>query len=136
MKNKMVLPESSGDEEENKQHKFYKEFAKVTKCDRDEDASDEDLEIMDSQTEVCTTCPITRLEMKDPLRSTKCGHSYSKAGITQWLQGRASRKCPIPGCNAVISMADLEADDDIELAQERNQRREKVRYTSVVDDME
>ena len=72
----MVLPESSGDEEENKQHKFYKEFAKVTKCDRDEDASDEDLEIMDSQTEVCTTCPITRSEMKDPLRSTKCGHSY------------------------------------------------------------
>jgi SUMO ligase MMS21 Smc5/6 complex component len=53
-------------------------------------------------------------------------------GIMQWLEKSGngisiiSRRCPIPGCGAVVAMSDLVVDDAIELEMERAQQMKRM----------
>ena len=45
-----------------------------------------------------TIDPITRLEMKDPVKNTLCGHTYEKSSILQIIKKNPKTKCPMAGC--------------------------------------
>ena len=51
-----------------------------------------------TQTEINTVCPISKLEMKKPVRNSACGHVYDKASIEHILRQRPGSICPVVGC--------------------------------------
>jgi hypothetical protein len=79
---------------------------------------DGDVFIQESESRRSTICPVTQMEMEDPMRkyvnpliagsmrcsllrvclrrSPSCGHTYSKKGIQALLQ-RNKKKCPVAG---------------------------------------
>jgi len=84
-------------------HKWTKEFVKIFE-DADEDSEDlgGDDELSMTQVEVNTVCPITRTEMRRPVKNLNCGHVYDKGSIDELLkQGSRARtitRCPVVGC--------------------------------------
>ena len=48
-----------------------------------------------TQTEINTVCPISKLEMKKPVRNSACGHVYDKASIEHILRQRPGSICPV-----------------------------------------
>ncbi|EGZ28061.1 hypothetical protein PHYSODRAFT_554353 [Phytophthora sojae] len=98
-------------------HDFYKKF-----CDRAgiEFAvdGDEDVFIQESESTKSTICPVTQMEMEDPLRNPTCGHTYSKKGIQAHLQ--RSKKCPVAGCPQQLSFDKLERDVEMEVIIDRS----------------
>merc|ERR1719300_1731603 len=83
--------------------KWMKEFVKIFE-DADEDSEDlgGDDELSMTQVEVNTVCPITRTEMRRPVKNLNCGHVYDKGSIDELLkQGSKARtitRCPVVGC--------------------------------------
>ena len=56
-------------------------------------------------------CPLTLLLFVDPLRSKKCPHVFSKVAIESMIQSSNGRcECPIPGCEQVLTLRDLQPD--------------------------
>jgi len=55
--------------------------------------------------------PLTKLTIKDPVKSRTCNHSYERSTILKFLE--KARKCPHSGCIHVLSRVDLM--DDLEL---------------------
>lgn len=53
-------------------------------------------------------CPLSRVEFVDPVKSSKCGHTFSRALITEYLEGQD--RCPIAGCEAVLKRSTLKPD--------------------------
>ncbi|KAG8214475.1 hypothetical protein J3R82DRAFT_9528 [Butyriboletus roseoflavus] len=76
-------------------------------------------------------CPITLVVLEDPMTSTVCGHSYSRAAIQEFLKwaGRVGKSCPASGCNKQITMDDLKVDKELEkrvkIAARRQQRQQE-----------
>jgi len=64
---------------------------------REEDDDGEDLVMTQSGTQSHLD-PITRAPMKDPVKNTKCGHSYERASIIHLTRKGKKTKCPIAGC--------------------------------------
>ena len=64
------------------------------------------------------TCPLTQLQLEDPVRAAVCGHTFSRNAIETYLQRKASQrlpgKCPVPGCDAVLTLDGLERDVEAE----------------------
>ena len=56
------------------------------------------------------TCVITQQVMEMPMVSKLCNHTFEKAGILNMINKSPAKacKCPIGGCNKMISKADLE----------------------------
>ena len=72
--------------------------------DDDDDDDDDDL-----------ICPITSVTFQKPMKSTKCGHTFSHAAIAAMLRGRPDGiQCPLFGCRHQILAADLQADKEKE----------------------
>ncbi|KAJ1976663.1 hypothetical protein H4R34_003895, partial [Dimargaris verticillata] len=70
------------------------------------DGSDDDL-VMDSGP-VSLVCPLTRQLFDTPVKSQRCGHSFSKqAAIAYIRNGHGHVNCPVPGCNHQIEIVDL-----------------------------
>ena len=57
-----------------------------------------------TQTEINTVCPISKLEMKKPVRNSACGHVYDKASIEHILRQRPGSICPVVGCPNKMSV--------------------------------
>jgi hypothetical protein len=55
-------------------------------------------------------CPILRKLIKDPHRSTVCGHQFSKEGIDGIMHGRSEIECPVQGCRKMVKRSQLEPD--------------------------
>ena len=74
-------------------------------------ADDEDQELVISREKQSLLCPLSMRIMEDPWTSRKCGHTYDKESIAEYLKGSKERKakCPQTGCDKVSSL-------DIELA--------------------
>ncbi|KAE9022196.1 hypothetical protein PR003_g12410 [Phytophthora rubi] len=93
-------------------HDFYKKFCDRAGIDLAVDG-DEDVSIQESESTRSTICPVTQMEMEDPLRNPTCGHTYSKKGIQAHLQ--RSKKCPVAGCPQKLSFNNLERDVEMEV---------------------
>ena len=75
-----------------------------------------------------TIDPITRLEMKDPVKNTLCGHTYEKNSIQQIIKKNPKTKCPIAGCpnKNHVSQNHLILDSDVlQEIQKKNRRAKK-----------
>lgn len=71
-------------------------------------------------------CPITQATLVEPVRSTSCGHTYSRAAIENTIRRkRGGATCPIAGCNAALSLDSLERDVDAERALAKAQHGKK-----------
>lgn len=87
---------------------------------------DDDIEVIrnDNGTEVANyKCPITATLMEDPVKSTLCGHIFSKVGIESMFKN-GTCKCPVYGCNnAKITASDLNDDPYTATAVKRQKRK-------------
>ncbi|KAG7385505.1 hypothetical protein PHYPSEUDO_001455 [Phytophthora pseudosyringae] len=110
-------------------HEFYKKF-----CDRAgielAVEGDEDVFIQESESTKSTICPVTQMEMEDPLRNPSCGHSYSKKGIQSHLQ--RSKKCPVAGCPQKLSFNSLERDVEMEVIIARSHHNSEQQRSQAV----
>ncbi|KAL7565266.1 hypothetical protein ACA910_014560 [Epithemia clementina (nom. ined.)] len=75
-------------------------------------------------------CPITTMDMEDPVKNTQCGHVYSRKGIEQLMRQSnrgSSCQCPIAGCtNRSVTNDQLEKDLETEVTINRARRRQKA----------
>ncbi|XP_029928143.1 E3 SUMO-protein ligase NSE2 [Myripristis murdjan] len=74
---------------------------------------DEDIAV--TQTQVNLTCPLTQVEMVNPMKNKKCNHHYDEEAILSLIKKRHSQKkkcrCPVVGCeNGDVVKADLVPD--------------------------
>ena len=81
-------------------HPWIKELGSILNDDGDEpqteDIDDEDIAM--TQTEINTICPISKVEMKKPVKNLACGHVYDKTSIEAILRQRSASVCPVVGC--------------------------------------
>ncbi|KAK5862632.1 hypothetical protein PBY51_018003 [Eleginops maclovinus] len=71
---------------------------------------DEDIAVTQSQ--VNFTCPLTQVEMVNPMKNKKCNHYYDEVAILAMIKARSSQKkkcrCPVVGCgNTDVKQSDL-----------------------------
>ncbi|KAG8549717.1 hypothetical protein GDO81_019974 [Engystomops pustulosus] len=71
--------------------------------DSRDQASDDDEDIAVTQSIANFTCPITQMEMVNPVKNKECGHTYEKEAIEKMIQRRHQQKknarCPKIGCD-------------------------------------
>ncbi|XP_029602787.1 E3 SUMO-protein ligase NSE2 isoform X2 [Salmo trutta] len=75
-----------------------------------EEELDEDIAV--TQSEVNFTCPLTQVEMVNPMKNRKCNHHYDRDAITGMIKARQNQKkklrCPVVGCgNTDVKQGDL-----------------------------
>lgn len=78
-----------------------------------EEELDEDIAVTQSQTNF--TCPLTQVEMVNPVRNKKCQHYYDQEAALTMIKSRHNNKkkfrCPVVGCsNSDVKQSDLELD--------------------------
>jgi hypothetical protein len=100
-----------------------------------QDDSDDDLQI--AKEHISTKCPLTLQEFRDPVTSRKCPHSFERAAITEMIDTAANQvraeggsravQCPVPGCQHLLTIADLHSDDRIKrkIARLQKNRRDE-----------
>ncbi|XP_007548033.1 E3 SUMO-protein ligase NSE2 [Poecilia formosa] len=71
---------------------------------------DEDIAVTQSQ--VNFTCPLTQVEMVNPMKNKKCNHHYDEEAILSLIKTKYSQKkkcrCPVVGCgNGDVKESDL-----------------------------
>jgi SUMO ligase MMS21 Smc5/6 complex component len=103
-----------------------------------DDDQDEDLQVVSQR--VSYICPITTKLLVNPVKSSQCGHVYSKAAIVQMMvaHGRGDIECPKAGCNHYVRESYLKEDRSIARAVAKEERRlqleaakEKESYMSI-----
>lgn len=101
---------------------------------------DVEVEVEADAAALSTKCPVTGMDMVNPLRSRDCPHSYSLQGIVQHilvrnnapasvrnappsldLLGTSTAPCPVAGCTHLVGAASLEKDYDAEMRLRRSQ---------------
>jgi len=72
---------------------------------------DEDNDIIMALQKVSYKCPITTMWLEVPVTSQTCKHSFSQDAILDFIRQKHGRtKCPIPGCDKVITANDFKID--------------------------
>ena len=94
---------------------FNKQKKPPAAPDPDSSSDDDPLVV---KTEPCTIDPITRKQIKDPVKNKKCSHIYGKSTIYGLInQARSNSKsvrCPYVGCNQKdFKKTDLVKDKDV-----------------------
>ncbi|XP_060777334.1 E3 SUMO-protein ligase NSE2 [Neoarius graeffei] len=82
-------------------------------CGSVEEELDEDIAVTQSQTNF--TCPLTQVEMVNPVKNKKCQHYYDHEAILSHIKMKQNNKkkcrCPVVGCgNTDVRPVDLEPD--------------------------
>ncbi|OQR81930.1 hypothetical protein THRCLA_11278 [Thraustotheca clavata] len=101
-------------------HEYYKKFCAAAGIEADED-EDADVLVQETETLQSLLCPITQMEMTEPVQNRACGHTYSKNGIVAHL--RRKNGCPIAGCREKVTMDSLERNVEMEVLIARKQQR-------------
>ncbi|KAL6489304.1 hypothetical protein MHYP_G00030450 [Metynnis hypsauchen] len=78
-----------------------------------EEELDEDIAVTQSQTNF--TCPLTQVEMVNPVKNKKCQHYYDQEAALAMIKTKHNNKkkfrCPVVGCgNTDVKQSDLELD--------------------------
>uniref|UniRef100_A0A3Q0SSK8 E3 SUMO-protein ligase NSE2 n=1 Tax=Amphilophus citrinellus TaxID=61819 RepID=A0A3Q0SSK8_AMPCI len=89
---------------------------------------DEDIAVTQSQ--VNFTCPLTQVEMVNPVKNKKCNHHYDEAAILGLIKTRHSQKkkcrCPVVGCgNTDVKESDLIPDQMLRRRIQSQKRQNK-----------
>ena len=74
-----------------------------------------------------TIDPITRLEMKDPVKNTLCGHTYEKSSILQIIKKNPKTKCPMAGCPNKNHVTENHLILDSDVLQEIQKKKKRAR---------
>ena len=53
--------------------------------------------------------------MQEPCTSSKCSHAYDKAAILNMIGRKSMVKCPVAGCNATLTKADICQSDKLKI---------------------
>ena len=75
----------------------------------DNNAASSDSEAEASDTEegkICTLDPATNQTIVDPVKNSKCGHSYERSSITR-LMKKPGMLCPAVGCVVPLNESDI-----------------------------
>nr|XP_015213554.1 PREDICTED: E3 SUMO-protein ligase NSE2 [Lepisosteus oculatus]XP_015213555.1 PREDICTED: E3 SUMO-protein ligase NSE2 [Lepisosteus oculatus]XP_015213556.1 PREDICTED: E3 SUMO-protein ligase NSE2 [Lepisosteus oculatus] len=86
--------------------------SKVT-VEATEEELDEDIAVTQSQ--VNPTCPITQVDMVNPVKNKKCNHYYEQEAVLDMIRSKQHQKkklrCPVVGCgNTDVTKSDLVPD--------------------------
>ena len=98
--NKIKSESSNNNAQKNVQdHPWIKELGSILNDEEDEPQTEDiDDDLAMTQTEINTICPISKVEMKKPVKNPVCGHVYDKASIETILRQRPGSLCPVVGC--------------------------------------
>jgi len=80
------------------------------------------------QSENSKTCPLTLDVLKDPVRNSYCGHTFSRFAIEEYIRNTPRRKealCPVAGCKEIVRVESLERDIAAEFEQKRSKPNKK-----------
>ena len=104
--NRMRSETSNNNVQKNVQdHPWIKELGSILNNEEDEPQTEDiDDDLAMTQTEINTVCPISKVEMKKPVRNSACGHVYDKASIEHILRQRPGSICPVVGCPNKMSV--------------------------------
>ncbi|XP_066929847.1 E3 SUMO-protein ligase NSE2-like [Clytia hemisphaerica] len=84
------------------------EHGSVANGDNDDDDDEIEMTQDDSQRFIC---PLTKIEMVDPVKNI-CGHNYSRVAIETHIKNNKNRvqgiRCPVAGCAHMVSRDTLE----------------------------
>ncbi|XP_010891061.1 E3 SUMO-protein ligase NSE2 isoform X1 [Esox lucius] len=89
-----------------------------------EEELDEDIAV--TQSDVNFTCPLTQVDMVNPMKNKKCNHHYDQDAILEMIRNRLSQKkklrCPVVGCdNTDVKQGDLVLDQMMKRQIQRKQ---------------
>ncbi|XP_074842770.1 E3 SUMO-protein ligase NSE2 [Carettochelys insculpta] len=101
--------------------RMRKQFGLQSDADANEAIEQIDEDIAVTQSQMNFICPITQMEMENPVRNKVCGHTYEKAAILKIIQHREHQKkkasCPKIGCtNLDVKKTDLVQDEVLKRA--------------------
>ena len=104
--NRMRSETSNNNVQKNIQdHPWIKELGCILNDEEDEPQTEDiDDDLAMTQTEINTVCPISKVEMKKPVRNSACGHVYDKSSIEHILRQRPGSICPVVGCPNKMSV--------------------------------
>ncbi|KAM4580819.1 E3 SUMO-protein ligase NSE2 [Odontesthes bonariensis] len=90
---------------------------------------DDDIAVTQSQ--VNFSCPLTQVEMVNPVKNKKCNHHYEEEAILGLIKTKKSQKkkcrCPVVGCgNADVREADLVPDQVLRRKIQSQKRQNKT----------
>ncbi|XP_072316201.1 E3 SUMO-protein ligase NSE2 [Eucyclogobius newberryi] len=90
---------------------------------------DEDIAVTQSQTNF--TCPLTTVEMVNPVKNKKCTHHYDEDAIVNLIRNRHSQskkcRCPVVGCvNSDVKESDLVPDQVLRRKIQTQKRSRKI----------
>ncbi|KAJ7601027.1 zinc-finger of the MIZ type in Nse subunit-domain-containing protein [Mycena floridula] len=91
----------------------------------DESDSDDELEMGGITQDY--KCPITLTVLHDPLTSSVCQHSFSKAALMEMFKGGGSKKCPAAGCTKSFKFSDCKPNKELVKRIKHWERRERRR---------
>ncbi|KAM4706202.1 E3 SUMO-protein ligase NSE2 [Rhinophrynus dorsalis] len=96
--------------------------------EREEAFEDVDEDIAVTQSQLNFTCPITQLEMTNPVKNKVCGHTYEREAIERMIQNRHRKKkaarCPKIGCDhSDVQISDLVPDTSLKRAIESHNKQ-------------
>ncbi len=74
----------------------YKNAGETMVPSATEETDDDD--VVMTQCQVSTKCPITKREMVDPVTNKYCQHTYDRTAIMQMMENRKNALCPVSGC--------------------------------------
>eukprot|EP00050_Salpingoeca_kvevrii_P022335 m.124670 g.124670 ORF g.124670 m.124670 type:complete len:216 (+) comp9677_c2_seq1:448-1095(+) len=77
-------------------------------------AMPEDEDLVMSQVSESFVCPLTKTTLENPMRSKRCGHTFSHDAITSALKKYKQMPCPVVGCGQNLTLGDLTPDKALE----------------------
>lgn len=73
-----------------------------------DDDDNDDIEVF---SRMSLTCPVTLLPLKEPVRNPRCGHLYSRQGISSLITSTSyAIQCPVGGCSGTVTLQALVPD--------------------------
>ncbi|XP_007659321.1 E3 SUMO-protein ligase NSE2 isoform X2 [Ornithorhynchus anatinus] len=92
------------------------------------ETEDQDDDMIVTQSQTNSICPITQLEMKNPVKNKVCGHYYEEEAIKKMIQSKQKRKkkacCPKIGCShSDVKLSDLVPTPAFKRAMESSNKR-------------
>ncbi|KAF4308925.1 Zinc finger MIZ-type protein [Botryosphaeria dothidea] len=104
------------------------------------DGDDDDLAV--AYERISTKCPLTLQELKDPVMSVRCPHTFERAAISELIRrsnafsggsnargardGHRTVQCPVGGCDQMLTLQDLQQDETLIRKIRRIQQRREM----------
>ncbi|EGG13275.1 hypothetical protein DFA_11036 [Cavenderia fasciculata] len=88
----------------------------------DQNGDDEEDIVLSSQS-VNIICPLTKKPFEHPVKSSVCGHMFSRDAIYSMFRNNAQTQCPQIGCSKAFSKSQLERSVDMESTVKRELRK-------------